>query len=161
MGAPPDLQALLERLRPFGVTTLTIQRGQFTLGTATPGVTGTVRLDFAVQPVLQFPGVTLRPEGTASVVYDFPVSGRVQTAVPLFADIPGFLSAAQAMPGVTRAQPQADGTVTALVDGQPVKVRPDFVVTRSPGASKRILAEGGTLLFDTGDGRRQRFTIVP
>lgn len=159
MGGPPDLGAFLDLLRPFGVTGLTIQRGQFVLRTASPELTGTLRLDFALRPGSLIPSVTLQPAGTAEIIY--PGSGRRQAALPVFADVPGFLATAAALPGVSNVQAQADGTVTAIANGQPVRVRPDFTVGRSPGTSKRILADGESLLFEAGDGRRQRFTIVP
>jgi hypothetical protein len=160
MGAPLDLRQFLEAVRPFGFTGVTIQRGQFLLGTATPDLAATVRLDLALRPGSLFPGVRPQPGGTATITYGL-FLGRDQELLPVFADIPGFLGTAQALPEVSDVRAQADGTVTATVAGQPVRFRPEFAVTRSPGTTKRILAEGGALLFETGDGRRQRFTIVP
>ena len=82
--------------------------------------------------------------------------------MPVFSDIPAFQATAAAAPGVSAVQPQADGTVRAVVNGRPVTLRPDFTVTRSPAGSKRaIVTGGGAFTFDTGDGRRQRFSIVP
>ena len=70
------------------------------------------------------------------------------------------------LPGATNVQPQADGTVRAVVNGQPQRLRPAFGATSvgpSGATNKRqILQETpGTFTFSNPDGRRQRFTIVP
>jgi sugar lactone lactonase YvrE len=159
MGAPTDFQAFLAVLRPLGVIGLTIQRGQFLLATETPGITAAVRLGFALRSGPVIPGVAAEANGTAAITY--PGSGRVQDLLPVFADVPAFLAAARGLPGVVEVQPRADGTVTAVVGGQPVALRPEFLVSRSPAGSARSIAvEGGALVHDTGDGRRQRFRLV-
>jgi hypothetical protein len=67
---------------------------------------------------------------------------------------PEFAGVNATLDGLVEVTPQA---------GPPLKVRPDFEVTRGhPAGDKRIIVEGdGSRAFDFGDVRRQRFRIVP
>jgi hypothetical protein len=161
MGAPPDLARFLALLRPLGVMGLTIARGHFLLPTADPAPTLIARLAFELAPGAGPPGPAARPDGTAEVTYP---EGRVQAAVPVFADLLGLLEFLPAQPGVGGLAPQADGTVRVLFAGQPLRLRPAFAVSgpTPAGAKRQIVGEGpGGFTFTSSDGRRQRFTIVP
>ena len=160
MGAPAELRTLLTLFAELGVRGLTIERGHFTLQTADPGLTGIVRLDFELVLGTNVPGPRLLPDGSAQLTYP---GGRSQAAFPIFADLPGFLQLLSGQPGVGDVQSSTDGTVRAVVNGRPLRLRPAFTVGATPGETKReIIAESpDTFTFTSTDGRRQRFTIIP
>lgn len=88
-------------------------------------------------------------------------TGPGQAAFPLFADIPALLAAAREL-GAADVRATLDGLATATLNGQLLKIRPGFEVTSVPAGTKRSLVEpDGSRAFDFGDGRRQRFTVVP
>jgi ornithine carbamoyltransferase len=64
---------------------------------------------------------------------------------------------------VSEVQPNADGTISLLFQGQPLRLRPAFTVgLTSAGAQPVIVRESGdTFTFTSAGGRRQRFMIVP
>jgi hypothetical protein len=88
-------------------------------------------------------------------------TGQGQTAVPIFADILAVLGAVRALPGATNVRGTLDGLVTATLDGPTRRARPAFEVTPGSGAKRFLVEPDGGLAFDFGDGRRQRFTILP
>jgi hypothetical protein len=163
MGAPPDLRAFIDLLRPQGATGVEVRPGQFLASLTTPGNSLSLRLDFALTARPGPPAFQRKPDGTATVVFG---TGQGETAVPVFADIPAVLEALRApeLPGL-RGDPQAratlDGLVTATITGRPVRARPAFEVTPGSGAKRFLVEPDGGLAFDFGDGRRQRFTILP
>jgi hypothetical protein len=159
MGAPADLRAFLDVLRPEGATGMEIRPGQFLVGLSRPGVSLSLRLDFALTARAGPAAFQRNPDGTAAVVYG---TGQGQTAFPVFADFPALLAAVRELPGASNVRGTLDGIVTAALDGTPRRARPSFEVTSSPAGPKRFLVEpDGGLAFDFGDGRRQRFTIIP
>jgi hypothetical protein len=87
--------------------------------------------------------------------------GQGQPAVPVFVDIPGILAALRESPGTTDVRATLDGLALATQDGRPLRLRPSFEVRSAPAGTKRFLVEDGSPAFDFGDGRRQRFTILP
>jgi sugar lactone lactonase YvrE len=158
MGAPPDLRAFIDLLRPQGATGVEVRPGQFLASLTTPGSSLSLRLSFALNPITGPPAFTRNPDGTATVVFG---TGQGQTAVPVFADIPAFLGAVREMPGATNVRGTLDGLVTATLDGTPRRARPAFEVTPGSGAKRFLVEPDGGLAFDFGDGRRQRLTILP
>jgi hypothetical protein len=159
MGAPPDLPAFFRILGAAGVTGAQVSPGQFLLNTADANLKFSARLAFDLTGGGTTPGFTGNPDGSVTITYP---SGDRQQIFPLFADVRGFLESAAAVPGVTRASPNLDGTVSVTAGDQSLRLRPDFSVRASPAGSKRILlGEPGGPAFDLGDGRRQRFTVLP
>jgi hypothetical protein len=95
-------------------------------------------------------------------------AGQNQVAVPVFAEIPTVLEHVRGLPGVNPNPMLTNATLEGLVevsmsDGTRLRARPHFEVTSGhPAGAKRIIVEGdGSRAFDFGDGRRQRFRIVP
>ena len=159
MGVPPNLQAFLQILGAAGVTGAEVNPGQFLLGTNSPGLQFSTRLSFEVAGGGGAPGVAANPDGSVTITYP---DGQRQQIFPLFADLNAFIDhVTRGFPGAL-VTPSLDGTVTVAAGSQTVRVRPDFSVRGSPAGTKRLLLdESGGPMFDFGDGRRQRFTILP
>jgi hypothetical protein len=160
MGVPPNLQAFLQILAPHGVTGAQVNPGQFVLNTSNPRLQFSTRLSFEVTSGAGAPGIAANPDGSVTITYP---GGLRQQGFPLFADVAGFIDqVTRAYPGV-QATPNLDGTVTVQAGEQALRVRPEFTVTGgSPSGAKRlVLGESPGPVFDIGDGRRQRFTILP
>jgi hypothetical protein len=166
MGGPPDLPAFIDLLRPQGATGVEVRPGQFLASLTTPGNSLSLRLDFALTARPGPPAFQRNPDGTATVVFG---TGQGQMAVPVFAGIPAVLGAIRQdrLPGFPdiagdpRAAGSLDGLVTGRVLGQVMRLRPAFEVTPGSGAKRFLVEPDGGLAFDFGDGRRQRFTLVP
>ncbi len=166
MGAPPDLPAFLQLLGAApalgtpGATAAQVSPGQFLLNTSSPGLQLSTRVGLELVRGGGPPGFSFEADGTGTITY---ATGNRQQVFALFADVAGLLATARAFPGVTQVTANLDGSVTATAGAQTVRVRPNFsVVGGSPGGSKRLLLdESGRPAFDLGDGRRQRFTILP
>jgi hypothetical protein len=166
MGAPPDLRAFIDLLLPQGATGVEVRPGQFLASLTTPGSSLSLRLDFALTARPGPPAFQRNPDGTATVTYG---AGQGQTALPVFADIPLFLGAIRQdrLPGFPDiagdpgARGSLDGLVTGRIVGQVMRLRPAFEVTPGAGSKRFLVEPDGGFAFDFGDGRRQRFTILP
>ena len=71
------------------------------------------------------------------------------------------LGALLELPGATNVRGTLDGLVTATLDGTSRRARPAFEVTPGSGTKRFLVEPDGGFAFDFGDGRRQRFTILP
>ena len=160
MGAPVDLRDLLSLLIPFGVTGVIVRPGQFLLTTADPNVQISLRFPFGSEAGAGPPGFVPTGDGAARITFS---GGLQQTMTSLPVEIADFKAAARGLPGVSDVAIDLDGTTRVTIGGQPRRFRPALTVGPSPAGSRRALVveADGNLTFDTGDGRRQRFTIVP
>ncbi len=157
--APLDLEALLGLLAPLGVSGVDIAGSQYVFST-TGSLSLSVRFDLEVGSGGTTPGVVGQSDGTALTTY---TTGDTQRANPLVVDQALFAQAALARPGATSVTQAFDGVVSLVTAGQTTRLRPDFSVAASPAGAKLGLVQEGAsaLVFDTGDGRRQRFFVIP
>ena len=162
MAGPVDLRDFLVLMAPFGVTGAIIKEGQFLLPLGDANSQLSLRFQFGATPSTLSPGFYLAPDGTATIAF---TNGQSLTAVPLPVDIPRFKATLQAaLPGITDLRVSLDGTVAFTQGGTVRRIRPAFQVSPAPAEAKRAALTpqpDGGFLFDTGEGRRQRFTVVP
>jgi sugar lactone lactonase YvrE len=161
MAGPVDLRDFLVLMAPFGVTGAVVKEGQFVLPLGDPNSQLSLRFQFGSTPSTLSPGFYQAPDGTATIAF---TNGQSLTAVPLPVDISRFKAALQALGAVTDVRVNLDGTVTFTQAGTPRRLRPAFEVSPSPAEAKRAALTpqpDGSFLFDTGEGRRQRFLPAP
>lgn len=157
--APLDLEAFLDLVAPLGVAGADVTGSQF-LFTTTGPLQFSVRFDLEVGSGGTTAGVLGQSNGTAVSTY---ATGETQRLNPLVVDQTLFAQAALETPGVTSVAQDFEGVISLVSGGSTTRLRPDFVVGASPAGARRALAleSTGAFSFDTGEGRRQRFFVIP
>jgi hypothetical protein len=157
--APFDLEALLDLVAPLGISGVEVAGSQY-LFTTSGALQFSTRFDLEVGSGGTAAGLVGQPDGTTVSIYG---GGETQRINPLVVDQALFAQAAAETLGASGVTQDLAGVISFVRAGQTTRLRPDFTIGPSPAGARRALVEESTsaLVLDTGDGRRQRFFVIP